>query len=280
MSKESVKKRIETGISFTEFSYQILQAYDFLHLFENHNCSLQMGGSDQWGNITSGTELIRRNHGSDKAFALTSHLLTKADGQKFGKSEAGNIWLDPKMTSPYRFYQFWLRADDRDLEKFLKTFSLESRDEIQKKVDLIESDPNAVKRSLAEELTTRIHSKEDCKAAINVSELMFNKKLRADSLKEMTVSELEMVAKELPSSKVKREHLANGCKLIDLMTDVTEFSNSKSEIRRAVKGNAVSVNKEKVKDAEIIIQTNQLLHNRFLLIENGKKNKFVVDVVL
>ena len=183
LSKESVKTRVETGMSYTEFSYQLLQAYDFLYLFRNYDCMLQMGGSDQWGNITSGTEFIRRNIEGGKAYALTTPLLTKADGKKFGKSEEGNIWLDPKMTSPYKFYQFWINTSDQDLSTFLRYFSLKTRAEIESLEKEYEGNPNALKRILAEEMTVRIHSQDAYESVMKVSEILFNHKASAEFFK-------------------------------------------------------------------------------------------------
>ncbi len=211
LSKESVKKRLETGISFTEFSYQLLQAYDFLHLYRNQDCILQMGGSDQWGNITSGIEFVRRNTEEGKAYGITTPLLTKADGSKFGKSEAGNIWLDPELTSPYQFYQFWIRADDRDISKFLRYFSLKGRGEIEALEASIEDSPNEVKRALAEEMTIRIHDKASYKSALEVSQMIFNNKLKSEDLHQFSSDALAMISSEVTSFEIpsKREEGAH-----------------------------------------------------------------------
>lgn len=277
MSKESVKKRIETGISFTEFSYQLLQAYDFQCLFQQHGCTIQMGGSDQWGNITSGTEFIRRNL-SDKAYALTTPLLTKTDGTKFGKSEQGNIWLDPKLTSPYRFYQFWINADDRDLPKFTRYFTLKSREEVEAMEESHAGDPQTLKRLLAEELTKRVHSEEAYQAVLDVTELLFGKKGDQESLLKLKPDDLGMMAEEIPSYTIPKTLLANGSNIIDLLAEATSILNSKSDARRAIKANSITVNKEKISDHETIINHEYLLHGKYVMIENGKKNKYMIVV--
>ena len=275
MSKESVKKRIETGISFTEFSYQLLQGYDFQRLFQDHNCRLQMGGSDQWGNITAGTEFIRRNL-NEKAYAVTTPLLTKSDGKKFGKSEEGNIWLDPKLTSPYKFYQFWINADDADIPTFTKYFSLKGRDEIDAMIRDHTDNPREFKRLLAEELTIRIHSQETYNSVLRVSELLFNKKANQETLHAMKDDDLATVAGEIPSFAISKDLLANGVNIVDLLAEHTQVVGSKGDARRAIKGNAIAVNKEKISSHDINISSSSLLHGRYLMIENGKKNKFIL----
>lgn len=277
MSKDSVQNRLDSGMSFTEFSYQLLQAYDFQCLYQKHGISLQMGGSDQWGNITSGTEFIRRNL-SEKAHGITTPLLTKADGTKFGKSEAGNIWLDPNYTSPYKFYQFWINADDRDLPKFMRYFTLKTREEVEALEATYASNPSALKRILAEELTVRIHSEPVFKAVQNVSELLFNSKAGRETLFELGENELETVAEEIPSFQVDKAVLANGVGIVELMSDVTNLLPSKGEAKRAIQGQAVSVNKEKVNSAEAIINHESLLHGKYIMLENGKKNKVMLVV--
>jgi len=276
-SKESVKKRIDTGLSFTEFSYQLLQAYDFQCLYQQKDCILQMGGSDQWGNITSGTEFIRRNAGG-KAYALTTPLLTKADGSKFGKSEEGNIWLDPKMTSPYKFYQFWINADDRDLPKFMRYFTLRTRTEVETMEKDLQDQPRELKKLLAEELTVRVHSKEDYESVLKVSELLFNKKASKDTLLAMDKLALQTVSEEIPCFQLTKEQILNGLNIVDLLAEQTNIVQSKGEARRAIKGGAVSVNKDKISTHEAIVNESNLLHNSFILIENGKKNKVMVKV--
>ena len=274
LSKESVKRRIESesGISFTEFSYQLIQGYDFVLLNEQLGITLQMGGSDQYGNITSGVELSRKIK-DKKVFALTTPLLTKADGTKFGKSESGNIWLDPQLTSPYRFYQFWLNADDRDLPKFLRYFSLKSKAEIE----AMESSENAqtIKKTLAEELTRRIHGEEAFQAAMQVSSLLFDPKADANTLQGLSHSTLTAVAQEIPSPSLPLTALDNGISIVDLLVE-TGILASKSEAKKAVQGNAVTVNKIKISDLNHQVQPSDLLHGQFLMVENGKKNKFMV----
>ena len=276
MAKESVRKRVETGISFTEFSYQILQAYDFQCLYEQYDCRIQMGGSDQWGNITSGTEFIRRNLGG-KAYALTTPLLTKADGSKFGKSEQGNIWLDPEMTSPYAFYQFWINADDRDLPKFIRYFTLRSREEILALEDTYRDDPITLKRILAEEITSRVHSEEALESARNVSKLLFHPKIDASFLQEMKPADWKMVDGEIPSYALSRSLLSvEGISLVDLLTEHTDMMQSKGEARRAISGNAISTNKIKQTSPDAVVVAEDLIHGSYLLLENGKKNKFLI----
>jgi tyrosyl-tRNA synthetase len=274
-SKESVKKRLDAGLSFTEFSYQLLQAYDFQVLFKTKNCLLQMGGSDQWGNITSGTEFIRRNL-EKKAYALTTPLLTKADGKKFGKSQEGNIWLDPQLTSPYKFFQFWINADDADFSKFARYFSLRPREEILALETLAASDPREAKRQLAEELTCRIHGDAAYESVLRVSALLFDRHAGQDSLLRLAAAELETVAAEIPAFEVSRERLAQGINIIELLAGETAIAPSKNEARRAVHGKAVAVNKHKVDNPEETIDERALLHGRFLLVESGKKNKYMV----
>lgn len=281
MSKDSVKNRLEKGISFTEFSYQLLQGYDFQWLYEHMDVRVQMGGSDQWGNITGGTELIRRNL-SGKAYAITCPLLTKADGAKFGKSEKGNIWLDPNMTSPYEFYQFWINAADADLPRLLRTFSFMTQDEIEALEAEHAEAPHLRKaqKALAEEMTARIHSAEDLEAAIKVSELLFDKKADAQMLGSMSASALALVQRELTSYEVPRNAFeGEGVNIMALLADLTAVTTSKSDARRAIKGGAISVNKVKVADHEAAIKAEDLLHGAYLMIENGKKNKYMVKAV-
>lgn len=275
MSKESVKKRIETGISYTEFSYQLLQAYDFQCLYRQHNCILQMGGSDQWGNITSGTEFIRRNLG-EKAYAITTPLLTKSDGRKFGKSEEGNIWLDPNMTSPYKFYQFWINADDADLPGFTRYFTLLSQEEIESREQELADNPRELKRLLAEELTIRVHSQADYQSVLKVSELLFNRNADKEMLMGLEEKELATVAQEIPSFSVDRTALANGVNIVDLLAEQTQVVGSKGDARRAIKGNAISVNKDKINDHDAVISHEALLQGKYLMVENGKKNKYML----
>jgi tyrosyl-tRNA synthetase len=277
MGKESVKRRIEseTGISFTEFSYQLLQGYDFVLLHRAHGITLQMGGSDQYGNITAGVELGRKIDNT-KLFALTTPLLTKADGTKFGKSEAGNIWLDPALTSPYRFYQFWLNADDRDLPKFLRYFSLKSRVEIEGME--AEGDPKATKKALAEELTVRIHGEAAFQSVLAVSQLLFDPKAGADTLATLDSSTLAQVAEEIPSPIINASIVNSGVNLLDLLSEHTGIVDSRSEAKKAIQNNAIAVNKIKISALDVIVSGQDLLHGQYIMVENGKKNKFLVRV--
>ncbi|MDO8365284.1 MAG: tyrosine--tRNA ligase [Saprospiraceae bacterium] len=277
MSKESVRRRIEgeTGISFTEFSYQLLQGYDFVLLHRNHGITVQMGGSDQFGNITAGVELARKIDEA-KVFAVTTPLLTKADGSKFGKSESGNLWLDAKLTTPYKFYQFWLNADDRDLPKFLRYFSLKNREEIEN----IEARQSAqdIKRVFAEELTVRIHGQSAYESVLTVSRLLFDPKADADTLRSLGADTLAEVSEEIPAPKIALSALKNGLNILDFLSETTGILESRSEAKRAIQANTISVNKIKINDLGVIITTPDLLHGKFLMVENGKKNKYLVVV--
>lgn len=274
MSKDSVKNRLETGLSFTEFSYQLLQSYDFQLLFDKYDCVLQMGGSDQWGNITSGTEFIRRNI-DGKAYAVTTPLLTKADGTKFGKSEQGNIWLDPKLTSAYKFYQFWLNADDADLPKYLRYFTLKSKEEVEALEAKYADDPRGLKAILSEELTRRVHSDEDFESVLAVTNILFSKDANAESLKAMTVEQLDMIAQEIPSFQLGNDDFGSDVNITELLANVGILS-SKNEVRKAIQGNAISVNKNKVSTHEHMVSKDDLLHQKYIMIENGKKNKYML----
>ena len=277
LSKDAVKSRLETGISFTEFAYQLLQGYDFECLYRDHGCTLQMGGSDQWGNITAGTEFVRRNLGG-KAFGLTVPLLTKADGTKFGKSESGNIWLDPERTSPYQFYQFWLNADDRDLPRYVRTFSLLPRAAFDELVGEAETRPRDAKVRLAAELTARLHGEESLAGARAVSELLFGRATTPAQLRALSARDLGTVAAEIPTATLPASALAEGLPLVELLCDHSALVASRSEARRAISGNAVSVNRDKIADPDARLTTADLLHGRYVLLENGKKNKLLVDV--
>lgn len=275
MSKDSVQNRLETGLSFTEFSYQLLQAYDFQCLFREDSCTVQLGGSDQFGNITSGIEFIRRNLG-EKAYGITSNLLTKADGKKFGKSEQGNIWLDANYTSPYRFYQFWINSDDKDLPKLVRYFTLKSRDEVEAMEAEHADNPQAIKRLLAEELTVRIHEEETYRSVLSVSELLFEPKANRETLFKLREQDLKMVAEEIPCFQVPKDVISNSIGIIDLMAEKTPIVASKGEARRAIQGQAVSVNKEKISQVDATINHESLLHGKYIMLENGKKNKFMI----
>lgn len=278
MSKDSVKNRLETGLSFTEFSYQLLQSYDFQLLFDKYDCVLQMGGSDQWGNITSGTEFIRRNI-DGKAYAVTTPLLTKADGTKFGKSEQGNIWLDPKLTSAYKFYQFWLNADDADLPKYLRYFTLKSKEEVEALETKYADDPRGLKAILAEELTRRVHLDADFESVFQVSQLLFGKDSNKDSLKMLSEDQLKTIEEEIPFKIYNGESTPSvsplNVNIVEFLVTLNIFP-SKTEARKAIQGNAISINKEKICSIDEIVRHDDLLVGDYLMIENGKKNKILV----
>jgi tyrosyl-tRNA synthetase len=270
LSKDSVQNRLENGLSFTEFSYQLLQAYDFQCLYNDYGCKLQMGGSDQWGNITSGTEFIRRNIGG-KAYALTTPLLTKADGTKFGKSAEGNIWLDSKLTSPYRFYQFWINAADADIPTFVRYFTFFDQDTILKREK--DLDIREQKLLLAEELTVRIHGKDAYQAVLKVTDLLFNKP--SDDQIDLSETELEMIANEIPTFDISSEAINKNLTINDLLTTESQILSSKGEVRRAIQNNALKLNKEKITSGEDLISLNQLIRDKYIILENGKKNKYL-----
>ena len=275
MAKDSVKKRLETGLSFTEFTYQLVQGYDFLWLNEHKNCKLQMGGSDQWGNITTGTELIRRKNGGE-AFALTCPLITKADGGKFGKTETGNIWLDPEKTSPYKFYQFWLNCSDADSSKYIRIFSMFSKEEIEA-LELQHNEAphlRVLQKALAKDLTIRVHSEEDYNAAIEASEILFGKGT-TDTLKRMSEETLLSVFEGVPQCEVAKTDIENGISIVDFVSEKTGIFPSKGEARRMLKDNGVSVNKEKVSEASMIT-TDMLLNQKYMIVQKGKKNYYLV----
>ncbi len=276
MAKDSVKNRLETGISFTEFSYQLIQGHDFLHLNQTMDCKLQVGGSDQWGNITTGTELIRRVHGGE-AYAITCPLVTKADGSKFGKSEQGNVWLDAEKTSPYQFYQFLLNTADADAEKLIKILSLKDRATIEDAIAAHQENPGmrALQRMLAEELTARVHSEEELEQAIKASQILFGKSTQED-LASLRERDFLSVFEGVPQKKITREELSAG-DLASLFSEVTGFLKSKGEVRRALKENSLSVNKSKVKEADAVSDLS-LLNDKYLLLQRGKKNYFLVTV--
>ena len=277
MSKDSVQKRLETGISFTEFSYQLIQGYDFVHLNKHKNCKLQMGGSDQWGNITTGTELIRKTNGGE-AYAVTSPLITKADGTKFGKSEGGNVWLDPKKTSPYKFYQFWLNTSDEDAAKYIKIFTLLNENEIAEIIAKHQEAPHlrVLQKALAEDITTRVHSKEALEKAVEASDILFGKST-AEALKSLSKEDIEAVFEGVPQTGIAVADFPHDMGIIDFLTDVAPVFSSKGEARRALKANAVSVNKTKVQDSKTMESTD-IINGQFLLIQNGKKNYHLVTV--
>lgn len=275
MAKDCVKKRIETGLSFTEFSYQLLQAYDFKYLYENYGCKLQMGGSDQWGNITCGTELIRRTL-SGEAFAMTCPLITKADGTKFGKTEKGNVWLDAEKTSPYAFYQFWLNVSDDDAKKFIRIFTFLTKDEIEALEKQHDEAPNLrlLQKALAKDITIRVHGEEEYNKAVEASEILFGKGT-TDTLKRLDSATFLSVFEGVPTFEVSKEELLQGINIIDLLADKTSILASKGEVRRALKENSLSINKEKVKE-DFVTSSNDLLNSQYILVQKGKKNYFII----
>jgi tyrosyl-tRNA synthetase len=280
MAKESVKQRItgDTGISFTEFSYQLIQGYDFVWLYENKGVKLQMGGSDQWGNITTGTELIRKMNGGE-AYALTAPLVKKADGGKFGKTEQGNVWLDPSKTSPYQFYQFWLNASDEDARQWIKIFTLLEPSTIEQLILQHDAAPHLriLQKAMAEDITERVHSRKELEKAVKASEILFGKS-DAAFLKEMDAGILRLVAAEVPSHKVVSEQFKNGIHVLDLMAGLTTVYASKSEARRAIQANALNINQEKVASDQLSVNTDSLLCNQYLLVRKGKKEYHMIVV--
>ncbi len=282
MAKDSVKKRLSSesavGMSFTEFTYQLVQGYDFLHLYRTKQCTLQMGGSDQWGNITTGTELIRRVD-AGKGFALTWPLITKADGTKFGKTEGGNIWLDANRTSPYKFYQYWLNTSDVDAEKYIKIFTFLSKTEIENLIATHQEAPHlrALQKRLAEEITTMVHSSDELENAIKASEILFGNSTGSD-LKKLNEQTFLDVFDGVPLTEIYKSELENGLDIIAALAEKGGFLKSNGEARRALKENAVSVNKEKVGEGYMLTH-NDLINNKFILLQRGKKNYFVLRMV-
>jgi tyrosyl-tRNA synthetase len=282
MAKDSVKKRLETGISFTEFSYQLLQGFDFYWLYKNKSVRLQMGGSDQWGNITTGTELIRRKEGDEegffKAFALTTPLLTKSDGTKFGKSEGGNVWLDPAGTSPYQFFQFWINQSDEDSHRLLRVFTLLSTEEIEKIEAEHAEAPHlrTMQKTLAEQITTSVHSARDYQLAVKASEVLFGK-ATLNTLRSIEADEFDTIFDGVPQSEITRAEWNECTNITDLLSTATrgEIYASKGETRRAIQQNAVSINKVKVTGPEQPLTEFDLLQNRFVLVSKGKKNHLI-----
>jgi tyrosyl-tRNA synthetase len=282
MSKDSVKKRIgsesKEGMSFTEFSYQLVQGTDFLHLFRSNNCKLQMGGSDQWGNIVTGTELIRRKAGGE-AFALTCPLITKSDGSKFGKTESGNVWLDTEKTSPYQFYQFWLNVSDEDAAKYIKIFTILGREDIEAVINEHNKAPHErlLQKRLAEEVTVMVHSREEYEGAVEASQILFGKGT-TESLRKMNESTFLSVFEGVPVYDITRDVLEKGVAVADLCAEHSKIFTSKGELRRLVQGGGLSLNKEKIENAEMIIGKEWLLNNKYLLVQKGKKNYSLIRV--
>ena len=277
MSKDSVKNRLEEGMSFTEFTYQLVQGYDFYHLWKNENCKVQMGGSDQWGNILTGTELIRKK-GSGQAFALTAPLITKADGSKFGKSEGGNIWIDKKRTSAYKFYQYWMNVADEDAGKFIRTFTLKSKEEIEnlEAAHAVNPRTRILQTALAEDITTRVHSEEDLKTAVAASKILFGKSAKSD-LENLPESEFLSVFEGVDKATISPDIIDSAVGIIDLLSEYTGFLSSKGEARRALKENSIRLNKDLVDESKSIYRSD-LLNGKHLLLQRGKKTYFLVTV--
>ncbi|MBN8697602.1 MAG: tyrosine--tRNA ligase [Bacteroidetes bacterium] len=278
MSKDSVKNRLENGMSFTEFSYQLVQGYDFYYLWKNKGIKLQMGGSDQWGNIVTGTELIRRKDGGE-AFALTTPLIKKADGTKFGKTESGNVWLDRAKTSPYKFYQFWLNASDADTKTYIRIFTLFTKDEIEGLEAEHEKAPHlrVLQKALAKDITIRVHSEEDYNAAVEASQILFNGTI--EDLGKLSEDLFLDIFDGVPQFDISKTDLQAGIPVIDLLADKTKVFPSKGEARKMIQGGGVALNKSRVEDLEMIVSANHLINNKYMLIQKGKKNYFVLKAI-
>jgi tyrosyl-tRNA synthetase len=277
MAKDSVKSRLETGMSFTEFSYQLVQGYDFYYLNQHKGCIVQLGGSDQWGNIVTGTELIRRKGGGE-AYAVTTPLIKKADGTKFGKTEGGNVWLDPKKTSPYQFYQYWLNAADEDAANYIRIFTLKSREEIEALEKEHAEAPHlrVLQKALAEDITIRVHSKEALQTAISASNILFGKSTSED-LKALSEEDFFSIFEGVPQAEISRAAFGEGLNIVDALSAKTGFLSSNGEARRELKANAISVNKEKV-DEQFVVGSSHLINNKYVLLGKGKKNNYILII--
>ena len=276
LAKDSVKNRLENGMSFTEFTYQLVQGYDFYYLWKHKNIKLQMGGSDQWGNIVTGTELIRRMDGGE-AFAMTTPLIKKADGSKFGKTEAGNIWLDPKKTSPYKFYQFWLNASDEDASTYIRIFTLFTKEEIEALENQHKEAPHLrlLQKALAKDVTIRVHSEEDYNTAVSASEILFGSGT-AEHLQTLSADALIDIFDGVPQFIISKADIAHGIAIIDLLADKTQIFPSKGEARKMLQAGGVSINKTKIEGIERTINADDLLKETYILIQKGKKNYFLI----
>ena len=276
MAKDSVKSRLEAGLSYTEFSYQLLQAYDFLHLYTEIDCRLQMGGSDQWGNLTSGVKLIRRKAGG-QAFAVTTPLVTKSDGTKFGKTESGNIYLSPELTSPYKFYQFWLNVSDEDAVKFIRIFTFLSREEIEalSATHAEQAHLRILQKKLAEEVTVMVHGQEEYEKAVKASQILFGKS-STEELKALSEKELLEVFEGVPRHEVSRSQLEAGIPILDFLSDKTGILPSKSEARRLLQSGGLQINKVRITDLQHMVNSGSLLNGKYLLVQRGKKNYHLV----
>lgn len=279
MAKDSVKNRLEYGMSFTEFSYQLVQGYDFYYLQQHHHCKLQMGGSDQWGNIVTGTELIRRK-GAGEAFALTTPLIKKADGTKFGKTESGNVWLDPAKTSPYQFYQFWMNASDSDASTYIRIFTLLGKEEIENLEAEHANAPHlrALQKALAKDITIRVHSLADYEMAVEASEILFGKGT-TESLQKLSTQDLLAIMEGVPQMNISFSEIQNGINAVDFLAEKTSIFPSKGEAKKMIQGGGVSINKEKISDTATQINSSHLLNSKYILVQKGKKNYYLVDAL-
>lgn len=280
MAKDSVKSRMETGMSFTEFSYQLVQGYDFYWLWKNKNCTVQLGGSDQWGNIVTGTELIRRKAGGE-AFAVTTPLIKKADGTKFGKSEGGNVWLDKTKTSPYKFYQYWINATDEDASKYIRIFTLKTKSEIEQLETTHAEAPHLrlLQKELAKDITIRVHSVEDYESAANASEILFKKDEEAIAgLKALSEDVFNDIFDGVPQAEIALSEIKTGLNIVDVLASKTNFLASNNEARRALKENAISINKTKISEDKILTESD-LIKGKYILVQKGKKNYYLIKVI-
>jgi tyrosyl-tRNA synthetase len=279
MAKDSVQKRLETGISFTEFTYQLVQGFDFYYLYENKGCRLQMGGSDQWGNILTGTELIRRKAGGE-AFGITCPLITKSDGTKFGKTESGNVWLDPERTSPYKFYQFWLNVSDEDASRYIRIFTLKSKEEIEslEQEHLQAPHLRALQKSLAKDITITVHSEQDFLKSVEASEILFGRGT-TETLKALSEADLLSVFDGVPQMEISKADLENGLNMVDLLSDITNIFPSRGEARKMIIGGGISINKTKVETPEQNLNSDSLLNGKYILAQKGKKNYYLLKAV-
>jgi tyrosyl-tRNA synthetase len=278
LAKDSVQSRLSTGMSFTEFSYQLVQGYDFYCLWKNDGVKLQMGGSDQWGNIVTGTELIRRKDGGE-AFALTTPLIKKADGTKFGKTESGNVWLDAKRTSPYKFYQFWINASDEDSKNFIRIFTLKTKEEVETlEAEHIKAPHlRILQKELAKDITIRVHSQKDYEAALEASGILFGSGT-AEGLMKLSEDDLLSVFEGVPQVTVSRSSLESGVNIVEFLSDSTQVFPSRGEARKMLTGGGVLVNKEKILDPDFIVKTNNLIRDKYILAQKGKKNYYLIVV--
>jgi tyrosyl-tRNA synthetase len=278
LAKDSVQNRMDSGMSFTEFSYQLVQGYDFYHLWKHHGVQLQLGGSDQWGNIVTGTELIRRKEGGE-AHAITTQLIKKADGTKFGKTESGNIWLDPKKTSPYKFYQFWLNAADADAKNWIRVFSMKQKEEIEALEKQQDEAPHLrpLQKALAEEITARVHSQDDLEHAVKSSEILFGKATR-ESLQELSNEQIADVFEGVPLYRIARDKISGGIGILDLLASDTQIASSKGEARKLIQSNGIAINLEKFTDVNETITSGHLINGTYIIAKKGKKEYSLIMV--